>query len=321
LHFALLAEIARRNGLDRLCCLTRRGSRPLDMGRITWLASYPKSGNTWLRAIVDRIVRPESPFDLNALGETAPAFSGLTERFITDHGIEVPPSAPGEVRRYWAATQRAIRATSEQGIFLKTHNVAAKFDCGDFPDPNLTASVIYIVRDPRDVAISFAYHYRYSLGLAVAALCSSSTFNFKPHQIGRTELLMTWGEHVAGWTSLKRFPLLVLRYEDLLADPEAGVRRIAGFLGKQVSEEQVKEVVLATSFERLRRQEAERGFTEAVRAGAFFRVGKAQQWSAIKDQSVFRPLLGRFPRLMRRYGYLERVDRSARRAGTPVPPR
>jgi hypothetical protein len=283
------------------------------MRRITWLASYPKSGNTWLRAIVDRIVHPERPFDLNAFGDTAPAFSGLTERFIAEHGYEVPPSAPGDVRRYWAATQEAICATSEQQVFVKVHNVAAKFDNGYFPDPTLTKSAIYILRDPRDVAISFSYHYRHPLGLAVAALCTSSAFNFKPQQIGRTELLMSWGEHVTGWTSPKRFPLLVLRYEDLLADPAAGVRRIAGFLGQRLSDEQVKDVVAATSFEQLRRQEAERGFIEAVRSKGFFRVGKAQQWREVGDQSVFQPLLERFARLMRRYGYLERAEQPARR--------
>jgi Sulfotransferase domain len=291
------------------------------MRRITWLASYPKSGNTWLRAIVDRIVRPEHPFDVNALGETAPAFAGVTARFIAKQGVEAPLSTPGEVRRYWAAAQQAICSSSEQEIFLKTHNVAAKFDCGYFPDPTLTKSVIYIVRDPRDVAISFAYHYRRPLGLAVAALCSSWSFNFKPRQMGRTELLTSWGEHVAAWTALKRFPLLVLRYEDLLANAESGVRRIAGLLGKQVSEQQVRDVVAATSFERLRRQEAERGFTEAVRARGFFRVGKARQWRDVGDQRVFQPLLDRFDKLMRRYGYLDRVERSTRRADRPVPPR
>ena len=290
------------------------------MRRITWLASYPKSGNTWLRAIVDRIVRPERPFDVNALGETAPAFSGLTARLIADRGVEVPVSAPGEVRRYWAATQHAICSNSDKEIFLKTHNVAAKFDCGHFPDLSLTKSAIYIVRDPRDVAISFAWHYRYSLGLAVAALCSSSTFNFKPQLIGRTELLLSWGEHVAGWTALKRIPLLVRRYEDLLANPEAEIHRIAGFLGKEVSETQVQEIAAATSFEQLRRQEAEHGFTEAVRSGGFFRVGKAQQWRDVKDQSVFQPLLDKFSRLMRRYGYLKRAERPARRSGARVPP-
>ncbi|HEX2477915.1 MAG TPA: sulfotransferase domain-containing protein [Geminicoccaceae bacterium] len=292
------------------------------MRQITWLASYPKSGNTWLRAIVDRLVRPECPFDVNALGETAPAFSGLMERFIADHGIEVPISAPGEVRRYWAATQDAICSSSETEIFLKTHNVAAKFDCGHFPDPSLTKAVIYMLRDPRDVAISFAWHYRHPLGLAVAALCSSSAFNFKPHQIGRTELLTSWGEHVAGWTALKRFPLLVLRYEDLLANAEAEIRRIAGFLGKQASEKQVQDIAAATSFEQLRRQEAERGFREAVRSGGFFRVGKAQQWRDVRNQKVFQPLLDRFSGLMGRYGYLERGEKpSARRAARPVPPR
>jgi hypothetical protein len=290
------------------------------MRPITWLASYPKSGNTWLRAIVDRIVRPERPFDLNALGDTAPAFSRLTERFIADHRIEVPLAAPGEVRRYWAATQHAICSKSDKEIFLKTHNVAAKFDCGHFPDPSLTKAVIYIVRDPRDVAISFAWHYRHPLGLAVAALCSSSAFNFKPQQIGRTELLTSWGEHVAGWTVLKRCPVLVLRYEDLLADAEAQIRLIARFLGRRTTERQVQEIAAATSFEQLRRQEAERGFTEAVRSGGFFRVGKAQQWREISDQSVFQPLLDRFSRPMWRYGYLERPERSARRAARPAPP-
>jgi hypothetical protein len=291
------------------------------MRRINWLASYPKSGNTWLRAIVDRIVRPEHPFDVNALGETAPAFSGVTAGFIAKQGVEAPLSTPGEVRRYWAAAQHVICSSSEQEIFLKTHNVAAKFDCGYFPDPALTKSVIYIVRDPRDVAISFAYHYRRPLGLAVATLCSSWSFNFKPQQMGRTELLTSWGEHVAAWTGLKRFPLLVLRYEDLLANAESGVRRIAGLLGKQLSEQQVRDVVAATSFEQLRRQEAERGFTEAVRARGFFRVGKAQQWREVGDQRVFQPLLDRFDKLMRRYGYLDRVERSTRRADGPVPPR
>lgn len=289
------------------------------MGRITWLASYPKSGNTWLRAIVDRIVRPEQPFDVNALGQTAPAFSGLTEQFIAKHGIEVPLARPGEVRRYWAATQHALCSNSRQEIFLKTHNVAAKFDCGYFPEPSLTKSAIYIVRDPRDVAISFAYHYRQPLGLGVAALCTSSAFNFKPQQIGRTELLTSWGEHVASWTASKRFPVLVLRYEDLLANAEAGVRQIAEFLDRQLPDEEVRDVVAATSFEQLRRQEAERGFTEAVRATGFFRVGKARQWREVRDQSVFQPLVDRFSRLMRRYGYLEHAERSARRAGRPMP--
>jgi aryl sulfotransferase len=287
------------------------------MRRITWLASYPKSGNTWLRAIVDRIVHPERPFDLNAFGNTAPAFSGLTERYIAEHGYQVSPSAPGEVRRYWAATQEAICATSEGPVFVKTHNVAAKFDYGFFPDPNLTRSVIYVVRDPRDVAISFAYHYRHPLGLAVASLCSSSAL-FKPEEIARTELLMSWGEHVAAWTALRRCPLLVLRYEDLLANTEAGVRRIAAFLGARPSDEQVKEVVAATSFEQLRRQEAERGFVEAVREKGFFRVGKAQQWRDVEDQGVFQPLLKRFAKLMRRYGYLERAERAVQRAGRPA---
>jgi hypothetical protein len=274
------------------------------MRRINWIASYPKSGNTWVRAIVDRIVHPERPLDINALGATTPSFSGLTQKFVERNDIKLSGSAPGEVRRWWPAIQREICETADHEIFLKTHNVAAKFDSGPFPDPGSTASAIYIVRDPRDVALSYAYHYKITPGLAVVALCTSSAFNIKQEQLGLTELLMSWGEHVFGWTSLKSCPLLVLRYEDLLTDPTAGVRRIATFLNKPLSSDQVASIVAATSFQELQGQEKARGFNESVRRDGFFRVGTAGQWREIKDQGVFAPLIDKNARMMRKNGYL-----------------
>jgi hypothetical protein len=274
------------------------------MRRIHWIASYPKSGNTWVRAIVDRIVHPERALDINALGDTAPSFAGLTQQFVERNRIEVSGSAPGEVRRWWPEVQRQICETAEHEIFLKTHNVAAKFDSGPFPDPDSSARAIYIVRDPRDVALSYAYHYKYTLGLAVVALCTSSAFNVKQEQLGLTELLMSWGEHVFGWTSLKRCPLLVLRYEDLLKDPAHGVRAIGEFLGKPLASEQVDAIVAATSFQELQGQEKARGFKESVRPDGFFRVGTAGQWREINDQSIFAPLIDKNARIMRRHGYV-----------------
>ena len=274
------------------------------MRRIHWIASYPKSGNTWVRAIVDRIVHPERPFDINALGKTAPGFSGLTQKYVERNGIALSGSAPGEIRRWWTAVQREICEGAGQPIFLKTHNVAAKFDSGPFPDPDWSAGAIYILRDPRDVALSYAWHYKMTLGLAVVALCTSSAFNIKQEQLGLTELLMSWGEHVQGWTSLKSCPLLVLRYEDLLADPATAVRQIATFLGKPLSPDQIAAIVAATAFDQLRGQEKARGFNEAVRRDGFFRAGTAGQWRAVEDQSIFQPLLDKNARMMRRYDYL-----------------
>jgi hypothetical protein len=274
------------------------------MRRITWIASYPKSGNTWVRAIVDRMVHPERPLDINALSATAPSFSSLTQRFVERNAIKLSGSAPGEVRRWWTPVQREICEDAERDIFLKTHNVAAKFDSGPFPDPGSTAGAIYVVRDPRDVALSYAWHYKMTLGLAIVALCTSSAFNIKQEQLGLTELLMSWGEHVFGWTSLKRCRLLVLRYEDLLADPAAGVRRIGAFLDKPLSADQVDAIVAATSFQELKGQEQARGFNESVRPDGFFRTGTAGQWRDIEDHSVFAPLIDKNARIMRRHGYL-----------------
>ena len=273
------------------------------MSRIHWIASYPKSGNTWVRAIVDRIVRPARPFDINALGDTAPSFAKLTQEYVSAQGVALSPSAPGEVRRWWTPVQRQV-CEAGRDVFLKTHNVAATFDSGRFPDPACTAAAIYVVRDPRDVALSYAYHYKMAPGMAVMALCTSSAHNIKQEALGMTELLMSWGEHVQGWTSLKGCPLLVLRYEDLLAAPAEGVRAIAGFLDKPLSEQQVDAIVTATAFDQLKGQEQARGFNEAVRSEGFFRTGRAEQWRAVEDQSVFAPLLEKNRRVMRRHRYL-----------------
>jgi hypothetical protein len=272
--------------------------------RIHWIASYPKSGNTWVRAIVDRIVSPERPMDINALGDTAPSFAKLTQDHVRAHRIALSASAPGEVRRYWTPVQRQLCEAAGRDVFLKTHNIAARFDSGRFPDPESTAAALYVVRDPRDVVLSYAYHYKMPLGMAVMALCTSSAHNIKQATLGMTELLMSWGEHVQGWTSLKGCPLLVLRYEDLLADPAAGVSKIATFLDRPRSADQVAEIVAATAFDRLKGQEQERGFKESVRPEGFFRAGVADQWREIEDQRVFVPLLEKHARVMRRHGYL-----------------
>jgi hypothetical protein len=109
----------------------------------------------------------------------------------------------------------------------------------------------------------------------------------------------------------------VLRYEDLLTNAAASVRRIAGFLGRQMSDEQVKEVVATTSFDQLK--SARPRTASARRCGRGAASGSAGLGNDIADQSVFQPLLERFPRHMRRYGYLERVARPARRAGRRAP--
>jgi Sulfotransferase domain len=273
------------------------------MSRITWIASYPKSGNTWVRAIVDRIVDPKRPLDINALGATAPSFARLTQDYVRAHQIALSASAPGEVRRCWTPVQRQI-CEAGRDAFLKTHNIAARFDSGRFPDPHSTAAAIYVVRDPRDVALSYAYHYKMPLGMAVMALCTSSAHNIKQEALGMTELLMSWGEHVQGWTSLKGCPLLVLRYEDLLADPAAGVRAIGGFLERPLSADQVDAIVAATAFDQLKGQEAAHGFNESVRSEGFFRAGRAGQWREVNDQSTFAPLLEKNGRVMKRHSYI-----------------
>ena len=96
----------------------------------------------------------------------------------------------------------------------------------------------------------------------------------------------------------------MLRYEDLLADPGAGVRAIAAFLNKPLSPDQVAEIVAATSFEQLQDQEKAHGFNELVRPDGFFRAGTAGQWREVRIRASFAPLIDKHARIMRKHSYL-----------------
>ena len=271
---------------------------------LVWIASYPKSGNTWMRFIVDRLLRPETEFDINESARQSLGFVHVTAQAIRERGVLLTDENYTDVRKFWRDVQHAISGSGRDRIILKTHNIAARFDTGPFPDPAVTQSAIYLVRDPRDVAISYAHHYKTDVGSAVEMLCQPLTTLCQSNEMEKTELLKSWGQHVTAWTAEKPFPVLVLRYEDLQADTLAAIRKVAAFLDVSCDEDRAAEIAEETGFDNLKAQEKASGFVDSVTTDGFFRTGQSQQWRDYETPADFQPLLQDFAEIMERYGYV-----------------
>ncbi len=269
---------------------------------LIWIASYPKSGNTWVRLILRAATGAKI-----ALGEPDDVSVSFADRLrfhLQSQGIAL--SDPGESRRYWREVQGMCSALLTRHApfkvkFLKTHAIAGTFDVGPFPDPALTAGVIHIVRDPRDVVLSMAHHFSVPVEVSVQRLMQRGRILSTPDNL-RAELVADWGTHLESW---RRAPLprkLFLRYEDMLEEPGQAVAKILEFAGVKATRARVRACAEATGFSALQAAEADTGFVEAPRE-TFFRAGNAGQWRD-EDPALFAPVLDRYGQQMQALGYL-----------------
>jgi aryl sulfotransferase len=253
-------------------------------GSIVWLASYPKSGNTWARAMLTHLLaEPGDDFSVNAL---AGAPEGGDRHALDDAcAISSAEMKPAELLPYRALLHRQMAAECLAPFFVKTHD---QYACGAdgtalFP-ADASRAAIYIVRNPLDVALSFAHHSQQDVDTTIARMADPGTMlnlwpdrisDFLPVHLGR------WSDHVAGWTQQDAIPLCLLRYEDMIADPAAALARIAAAAGIAASPAAIATAVAASSFERLREREAVEGFSEKPpNMPHFFRSGRAGDWRA-----------------------------------------
>jgi aryl sulfotransferase len=251
-------------------------------GSIVWLASYPKSGNTWLRAMLTALLNRDAKVpDINNLVGA----SELIERQTLDDvtGISSAEFTQRELLPYLRAMRQAANGGNLTPTFLKVHDRFEYTATGEavFP-PDVTRLAVYIVRNPLDIAHSFAAHSSWSIDATIAHMARNDALlddragrgnEFVPVRLG------SWSDHVGGWLDQKVLPLLLLRYEDMLADPGAALASVARGCGIACSEQDIADAVDACRFERLQAAEESARFRERP-AGvtSFFRAGLANAW-------------------------------------------
>jgi aryl sulfotransferase len=275
------------------------------MGGIFWLASYPKSGNTWLRAFLATLVSGE-PADINkliflgAIASNRSAFDEALGIAAADLSLEQQTNLRPRAYEIWAAE-------AERPLYCKAHDCYHSTPAGEplFPT-GITRGAVYIVRDPRAVAVSLAHHTGRTIDEEIARMAdanasfSSSTDRLDPQLRQR---LGSWSDHVQSWLTAP-FPVHLVRYEDMHADPVAVFGAVARFLDLPQEPEQIAAAVAATSFSRLAEQERASGFVERSRnAAVFFREGRIDGWREALTAAQVARIVAAHGATMRRYGY------------------
>lgn len=268
---------------------------------IVWIASYPKSGNTWLRAIIASLVDNGQPPNLNALSRTCP--NGANRVWIEKH-LQVPTDdfTPEELRAARIAAYGAFAQGRQGSPCLKVHD---QYDPALFSE-EFSAGAVYVVRDPRDVALSWADHMDVSIDEAIRRMaqrnfCVGQGINaYRPQT---QQILGSWSDHVLGWIGNARLPTLVLKYENMLVDLPDAIARVASFLNMDASAEVISKAASACRFARFRAFEEAHGFSERWdHQQAFFRKGRSGAWRETLTPEQHERLLASHRTAMTRLG-------------------
>lgn len=284
------------------------------MAEIVWLASYPKSGNTWMRILLTNFLRNGAkPADINRL-DGGPIASA---RFWFDEWVGVEASALDDaaIERLRPGVYRCMAREERDTLYMKVHDAWIRTDRGEALFPTeVTAGVVYILRNPLDMAASCAHHWGVSIAQAVEHLCdpdyaSSRSFSGMADQL--RQFMGSWSTHVNGWMDESGLRVHLVRYEDLRRDPERFFAEVVAFCGLPLDLERVRRAVEFSSFGELQRQENDKGFRErSVKApGNFFRRGEAGGWRDELPDELAQRLIDAHGECMRRFGYLDEKGR------------
>ena len=277
---------------------------------IIWIASYPKSGNTWLRSIITSLLyTTDGIFDFKLIKKikqfpTRNQFQEFTKNF----------NDINEISKFWLLAQDKINLT-EEIKFFKTHNLNCAVNKNSFTNKSHTLGTIYVVRDPRNLVNSIKNHYNKGNDEeAKNFLISKKILSRVPkdNEADIATLLGSWSDHYNFWTK-KNSNLLLIKYEDLILDTKKELERIIIYLKKfmtvEINPEKIKNILSTTSFDHLKNLENKGLFNENVYDSKknkirFFNKGPSNDWTKVLDKKIQDDIEKIFYKEMKELGYV-----------------
>ena len=275
---------------------------------IIWLASYPKSGNTWLRVLLSNYLnRTDQAIDINSIDASIISSS----RTIFDNHCPYLASdlTFDEIDNIRPLVFSAIADESDDYIYVKTHDAAIKTTNNSslFPEEN-TKLVIHIVRNPLDVCVSYAHHSAISIDKSVSFLNKQSSLAKNKYKLSNQlrQQMLTWSEHYQSWKEFNS-PYILVKYEDLLEDTEKEFTRILEHIYPKVDTIKLKNAVVLSTFKNLKKQVNHTAFKEKpLNAKSFFRNGKANAWEDEMTEEQINRIIDRNRAVMLELGYIKK---------------
>ena len=276
---------------------------------IIWLASYPRSGNTWIRAFTYALVNViRDPgcrdIDINRIDEFS-ASESSAEPYQAILGKAAFRASPAEVAAARPKVQADLVQRLGRPVFVKTHNARIKDHGMPLINMGVSAGAIYIVRNPLDVVVSVARYRDIPIDQAIDEMATEG-FAIPTDRQNVQIVTGSWSENVRSWSRPPHAAVLTVRYEDLYAEPIENFSKVAKHLLIPPVPEQIEKAVAMTRFETLQEKEAASGFAENPGGSSepFFRGGRPDQWREVLTPAQVDRVVDANRPVMKDFGYL-----------------
>jgi hypothetical protein len=280
-----------------------------DSKKIIWLASYPKSGNTWFRIFLSNLFSlKDEPIDINDLQDTTIASNRQLFDDIT--GLSSADLTLPEIEKLRPHVYEKMAENSESLLYLKIHDA---FICTSEKIPLVSEAAslkaVYFIRNPLDVAVSFSHHLAVTVEKSVEIMCNEEyAFCNRTDRLHNQleQRLFSWSSHVKSWTEQTIIPVKVMRYEDMLSDTFRIFEEAVKFIGLEYTPENIQKALKFSSFSEVQKQEINKGFKEKAPVDElFFRKGKVGTWRDELPDTCSKKIIATHSEMMRKFGYLD----------------
>tara|TARA_B100001057_G_scaffold64018_1_gene57551 strand:+ start:120 stop:968 length:849 start_codon:yes stop_codon:yes gene_type:complete len=280
---------------------------------IIWIASYPKSGNTWLRALISSYYYSEKGlFNQSSLTNIS---QFPQEMYFKSFNYD--PRVVTDTVKFWISAQEIINK-DKKFKFFKTHNILGAINNNKFTDKKNTIGCIYVVRDPRNVLTSLQNHYEMSKEESLNFMLNENKFIYDhsvKNDYSNFQFISSWEKNYQSWINQKNFSVITIKYEDLINDTTETFKKVIEFIElitksqEGYNDKKAENSIQSTSFEKMSNMEKKDGFTESIlsknesRKIPFFHLGPKNDWRNIFDENYQKKLNLTFKQNLKELNY------------------
>tara|TARA_B100001123_G_C15288482_1_gene1016535 strand:- start:1061 stop:1921 length:861 start_codon:yes stop_codon:yes gene_type:complete len=285
---------------------------------IIWIASYPKSGNTWIRSLISAyFYSKDGKFNFKLL-KNINLFSSrnFPDKFSDKLNYQ------SRISKNWIPAQKLINE-DKKTHFFKTHNAICSINGNHFTDKLNTLAAIYVVRDPRNLISSISNHYEFSLEESFNFMTNKRKIIFPKDPSTKEKIkaepedfnfLGDWSDHYKSWKNIGFCPVKIIRYEDITKDARkifvSTLEFLSQFIKFEFDKKKIDNAIKSTSFANLKQMEKKEGFSESVVSNktkkpiSFFNLGKKNNWKELLDDKIKEKIEKNFKEEMNELNYL-----------------